>query len=100
MALFDSDILFVAYADAAAGTACDYAKPNFEEMEEYDTDLHSTDFPQILLRLFVNADPAALREAWDGEEVFADARLEKLCALLPLPILYSGETPPEGFQLL
>nr|WP_325185706.1 hypothetical protein [uncultured Oscillibacter sp.] len=100
MALFDSDILFLSYADAAGSTVCDYAKPNFEEMEEYDTDLYSTEFPEILLRLFANTDAAAVRDIWDGEEAFANDRLEKLCQLLGLPLLGEGCPMPEGFEIL
>lgn len=47
--IFDSDILFVSYSDAAKNIAYDFAKPNFEEFEEFDTDQYSTAFPEFML---------------------------------------------------
>lgn len=100
MALYDSDICFVSYADASEGTAWDHAKPNSPEIEEFDKDLYSTAFPAFLLKLFPAADPAALTALWDREECFADDRVEGMCAALGLRPLYDGKTPPEGFAFL
>ncbi len=98
-ALFDSDICFVSYA-GASGEAWDHAKPNLPEFEEFDREFFSTDFPDFILGLFPAADAASLRALWEGEEVFADGRMEKMCAALGLPLLYGEEAPPQGFEFL
>ena len=100
MALFDSDIFFLSYCSADSGVRYDYAKPNSSEIEEYDTDLYRTEYPEFLASLFPSADPDALHRAWEEEEVFADDLLGKLCGLLGLPLLSGNGTPPEGFELL
>ncbi|MBO5035066.1 MAG: hypothetical protein J6C43_05600 [Oscillospiraceae bacterium] len=93
--IFDSDILFVSYADPEKGISEDYAKPNFEGFEEYDMDQYQEAFPQFLCAY---GDEAALREAWEGEEVFADDRMAKLCELIGAQVLYDGSKLPQGFQ--
>ena len=96
--IFDSDILMLSYGDAAKNLAYDYAKPNCQGMEEYDTGLFQTAFPQFLLELCPQAEEKRLREIWDGEEVFADNRMEKLSEILGTVPLYSAV--PEGFEAI
>lgn len=98
ISIFDSDILFVSYSDAAKGIAYDYAKPNIEGMEEYDTRLFQAEFPQFLVDLCPGAPEEKLREIWDGDEVFADDRMYKLGEVLGLSPI-NGEVP-EGFEII
>lgn len=95
--IFDSDILFVSYSDPENDIRVDYAKPNWEGFEEYDMDLYQEEFPAFLCAY---ADEAALREAWEGEEVFADDRMHKLCGLIGAQVLYDSQDLPEGFLWL
>lgn len=93
--IFDSDILFASYADPEKGIFEDYAKPNFEGFEEYDMDQYQQGFPQFLCAY---GEEISLREAWEGEEVFADDRMAKICELIGAQVLYDGEELPDGFQ--
>lgn len=93
--IFDSDILFVSYAAPEKGISEDYAKPNFEGFEEYDMDQYQEAFPQFLCAY---GEESELREAWEGEEVFADDRMTKLCELIGAQVLYDGSELPQGFQ--
>lgn len=93
--IFDSDILFVSYAAPEKGISVDYAKPNFEGFEEYDMDQYQEAFPQFLC---VYGEETALRDAWKGEEVFADDRMAKLCELIGAQVLYDSSELPQGFQ--
>lgn len=94
--LFDSDLLLVSYGDAAQDIRYDYAKPNFEEMEEFDTELYKAEFPWFLAELCPGVSEDALREIWDAEEDFADDRMEKLCAALRMVPIY--DCVPDGFE--
>ena len=95
-AVFDSDILFVSYSDAINGITYDYVKPNFEEFEEFDTDLYSTAFPEFLLEFCSQED---LRAAWDSpDEVFADNRMEQIAQLIKTELIYDSSHIPEGYQ--
>lgn len=97
-AIFDSDILFVSYCDAAKNISYDYAKPNLEGiMDEYDTGVYQAEFPQFLLDLCPKISEEALREIWDGDEVFADDRMGKLCQVLGAVPFFCEEIP-EGFE--
>lgn len=94
--LFDSDLLLVSYCDAAQEIRYDCAKPNFAEMEEYDTELYKAEFPRFLTELCPGVPEDALREIWDAEEDSADDRMEKLCAALRLVSIY--RRVPDGFE--
>lgn len=94
--LFDSDLLLVSYGDAARNIRYDCAKPNYAEMEEYDTELYKAEFPQFLTELFPDVSENTLREIWDAEEVFADDRMEKLCTVLRMVPIYDRD--PDGFE--
>lgn len=96
--IFDSDVLMVSYSDAAQNIAYDYAKPNFPEMEEYDTGLFQAEFPQFLLELCPKTPEATLRAIWDGDEVFADDRMYKLGEVLGLSPI--DTEVPEGFETI
>lgn len=96
--IFDSDILFVSYSDAAKKIAYDHAKPNFEGMEEYDTERFQTGFPRFLLELCPGASEEKLREIWDRDEVFADDRMYKLGDILGLSPI--NAEVPEGFEVI
>ena len=93
--IFDSDILFVSYRDPEKAIRVDYAKPNFEEFEEYDDRLYKAEFPQFLCAY---GDEQLLREIWEGEEVFADDRMLKLCEVIGAQVLYVAEELPEGYE--
>lgn len=96
--IFDSDVLFVSYCDAERGICYDYAKPNYEEFEDYDADQYSTEFPDFLAEF---CDRAELEAVWDNpDEVFADDRLEKLCQLMQMDLLHTGDQPSEGYELI
>ena len=95
-AVFDSDIFFVSYSDAANGIAYDYAKPNFEEFEDFDIDLYSTEFPAFLLE-FCSKDE--LSAAWEKpDDVFADDRMEQIAQLVQTELIYDSSHIPEGYQ--
>lgn len=97
-AIFDSDILMVSYCDAAKGVEYDYAKPNVEEMEEYDMDRFRNEPPTFLPELFPALTEEKLTEIWEGDEVFADDRMYKLEEILGLSSIF--EEPPEGFEVI
>lgn len=96
--IFDSDILMLSYSDAERGINYDYAKPNCEEMEEYDTSLFRAELPLFLLFLCPELTKEKLTEIWEGEEVFADDRMEKLCEALDMHPIY--QDVPEGFEAI
>lgn len=95
--IFDSDILFASYADPEKQLRADCAKPNIEGFDEYDTEQYKEEFPQFLCAY---GEEAALRAAWEGEEIFADDRMEKLCELIGAQVLYDASQLPQGFQRL
>lgn len=100
-ALFDSDVLFVSYWDDTAGTAYDYAKPNYEGYEEYDSETFQTGFPDFLAELCPPGSRPRLEEIWSGEELFADDRMYKLLELLGAVVIDpEAECDPEGFDLI
>lgn len=94
--IFDSDILMLSYCDAAENTACDYAKPNSDDMEEFDDETFQRTFPQFLTGLCPGASEQELREIWDAEEDFADDRMIKLSEALGAVPVY--DELPEGFE--
>ena len=47
--VFDSDILFVSYADTNKNIHYNYAKPNIDGYDEFDIDLYKTAFSRFLL---------------------------------------------------
>lgn len=94
--LFDSDLLLVSYGDAARNIRYDCAKPNYAEMEEYDTELYKAEFPRFLTELCPDVSEDTLREIWDAEEDFADDRMEKLSAALHIVSIY--DRVPDGFE--
>lgn len=98
ISIFDSDILFVSYSDAAKKIAYDYAKPNIEGMEEYDTGLFQTEFPQFLVDLCPDGSEEKLREIWGADEVFADDRMYKLGEILGLSPI--NVEVPKGFETI
>lgn len=98
LSIFDSDILFVSYSDAAKGVEYDFAKPPYEEYEEYDAELYSTQFPQFLIQLCPALTEEKLTEIWEADEVFADDRIYKLGEILGLSPI-NGEVP-EGFEVI
>lgn len=96
--IFDSDVLFVSYSDAKKGIRYDYAKPNCEGFEEYDTDQYSTEFPDFLSEFCSKPE---LESIWNNaDEVFADDRLEKLCRLMQIDLLYDSTCALEGYQFI
>ncbi len=98
LSIFDSDILFVSYSNAEKGICYDYAKPNCEEFAEYDTDKYSTEFPDFLSEFCSKPE---LNSIWNNaDEVFADDRLEKLCRLMQIDLLYDSTCTLEGYQFI
>ena len=70
--IFDSDVLFVSYADPERKLRLDFAKADFEEAEEMIEAPFRGEFPSFLCTYgFVTI----LREIWEGVEVFADDRM-------------------------
>lgn len=101
LALFDSDVLFVSYRDNATGEAYDYAKPNYEEYDEYDSETYRTQFPEFLTELCPPDSRPRLEEIWSAEEDFADDRMYNLLELLGAVVLDpEAEHDPEGFELI
>lgn len=98
ISIFDSDILLVSYSDAAKKIDYDYAKPNIEGMEEYDTGLFQTEFPQFLVDFCPDGSEEKLKEIWNGDEVFADDRMYKLGEVLGLAPI--NAKVPEGFEVI
>ncbi len=96
--IFDSDILMVSYCDAAKGVRYDCARPNMEGMEEYDTQTFRNERPAFLLELCPALTREKLTEIWEGDEVFADDRMDKLGEVLGLSPV-SGMIP-EGFEVI
>lgn len=96
--IFDSDVLFVSYSDVEKGIQYDYAKPNIEEFEEFDTNQYSTEFPEFLVQF---CDRSELQSIWNKpDEVFADDRLKKLCQLMQIDLLYGNTSMLEGYQFI
>lgn len=98
-AIYDSDALFISYCDDKKGIMYDYIKPNFQEFEEYDSNLYQNDFPQFLLNLCDTTKHERLLSIWnEPNEDFADDRMEKLAELLEMKVFhnFSGDLP--GFQ--
>lgn len=93
--IFDSDILFLSYADPERRLGLDFAKADFEEAEEMIDSLFQTEFPQFLCAW---GEEETLREIWEGEEVFADDRMAKLCEVIGAKVLYDGQDLPEGYE--
>lgn len=99
LAVFDSDIMFVSFCDAAQGIVYDYAKPNLDDMEEYDADLYSTDFPAFLLEFCPPEHHDELKDVWaEPEMVFADDRMGEICEILSCPLVYASNELPDGYQ--
>ena len=98
LSVYDSDILFVSYSDAAKGVEYDYAKPNSEWMEEYDMETFRNEFPAFLLELRPTLTEEKLREIWEADEVFADDRMYKLGKVMGLSPI-NGKVP-EGFEVI
>lgn len=96
--IFDSDILMVSYSDAAEKVEYNFAKPNIEGMEEYDTQLFQNELPAFLLDLCPALTKEKLTEIWEADEVFADDRMYKLGEVLGLSPI-NGEVP-EGFEVI
>ncbi len=97
--IFDSDVLMLSYSDAERGVNHNYAKPNCEGVEEYDTELFRAELPAFLLFLCPELTKEKLTEIWEGEEVFADDRMGKLCEVLGMVSLYENKVP-EGFEAI
>lgn len=101
-ALFDSDVLFVSYQDAAAGAAYDYARLPFEDYEEYDDEIYRLGFPEFLADLCPAERREELRSVWETDsedDVFADDRMWKLMELLGMEAIDpEAEQFPEGFE--
>ena len=94
--VFDSDILFVSYADTNKNIHYNYAKPNIDGYDEFDIDLYKTAFPTFLLDFCLAKEKEAFDEIWNGEEVFSENRMECLCELIGATPVY--DEIPEGFQ--
>ena len=103
-AIFDSDILFVSYCDAERRVFYDFVKPNYSEMEEYDTEVYQEGLPSFLLSLDGEdnvqqmGDLQRLKDIWDEEDmVFADDRMHNLLQFLGMQVIYDENDIPEGF---
>lgn len=96
--IFDSDVLMLPCCDAAENIAYDYAKPNFDDMDEFDDETFQYSFPQFLTGLCPGTSERELRGIWDAEEVFADDRMIKLYEALGAVPVY--DELPEGFEAI
>ena len=96
--VFDSDILFVSYSDYVSNISYDYARPNSDGFDEYDTSLYKTDFPGFLLDFLTEGQKDDFRVIWDGEEVFAEDRMMKILKLLQAVPFF--DEVPDGFQAI
>lgn len=103
IALYDSDVLFVSYYDAAADTAFDCAKLPWEDFEEYDDQLYQTDLPRALTGLFPPERQKALQTFWEKEDEEKDAvdKMDELLALLGTDLIDPiAEHVPQGFEIV
>ena len=82
LSVYDSDVLFVSYADYAENIFYDYAKPNTEYFEDYDINLYKREFPEFLLDFLPSGQKNALLDVWNAEEIFAEDRMAKIFGLL------------------
>lgn len=99
LSVFDSDVMFLSYADVARNIAYDYAKSNFEECEEYDDERYSTELPEFLIEFCGEDQRERLREIWEEPDlIFAEDRILHLTELLKIPIAEWAEEMPEGFE--
>lgn len=99
--VFDSDVLFVSYGDSRTGERFDFAKPNWEGYEEYDSETYRLGFPEFLAELCPPEQREKLRGIWDGEEDFAEERMEKLLGLLGTDLIDpEADYFPKGFKLV
>lgn len=98
-AVFDSDVLFVSYRDSETGELFDYAKPNWEEYEEYDAETYRLGFPEFLAGLCPPGGAEKLRDIWDAEEDFAEDRMGKILEVLGTDFIDpEAECFPKGFE--
>lgn len=103
IALYDSDVLFISYFDAAAGITFDCAKLPWEGYEEYDDQLYQTELPDALVNLFPPERREALRELWEREDEEKDATdwMDELLALLDTDFIDPiAEYIPQGFEIV
>ena len=102
--IFDSDVLFLSYCDAAKQVFYDYVKPNFPEMmEDFDAPDAQTGPPVFLLSLAGYGGAGQeeglrrLTDIWEEELVFADDRMDGLLQFLGAQVIYDEEEIPEGY---
>jgi hypothetical protein len=103
-AVFDSDILFISYCDAEQQVFYDFVKPNYPEIEEYDTEIYQEGLPAFLLSLDKEdnvqqmGDLQRLKDIWDEEDmVFADDRMHNILQFLGMQVICDENDIPESF---
>lgn len=101
VSLMDSDVATVTACDEQGKVIAWHGKAEDGYLEAYDMEERATDFPAALCQLFPQADAQALKQVWSKKGlVFADERVQGLCQLLGLPLLYDGQTVPTGYVAL
>ena len=101
--VMDSDVMFVVYRDRENGEKVSCARPNYSGTDEeiYDTNLYKVEFPEPLLKYCGEGEQQKLRDIWESEDyTFAEDRMEAICELLGLDIVYVREDIPEGYEVV
>lgn len=91
----DSDALFISYFDAANGIGRDYVKTNYDDFEEYDTEVYLPQFPEFLADFCSDGQLAEARKVWDGDFVFAEDRMFELGQLLGMEVFVGSADPAD-----
>lgn len=98
--IFESDVLYLSYADAACKVFYDYVKENYDGFDCMDIGHFARSFPEFLTDFCGRDSRPKLLEIWEGEEVFADDRMEKLCDMLGAGLIFSAHHMPEGYEMV
>lgn len=99
--LMDSDVATVTACNGQGKIIAWHGMAEDGYLEAYDMEERATAFPDALCQLFPQADAQALKQVWSKQGlVFADERVQGLCQLLGLPLLYDKQTVPAGYIAL
>ncbi len=95
----DSDALFVSYFDATNGTGHDFVKTNYDDFEEYDTEVYLSQFPDFLADFCSGGQLMEVRKVWDADFVFAEDRMFELGQLLGMEVFMGSAEPADAVVL-
>jgi len=99
--VYDSDCLFVSFADQKNMVDYNHVKPNTSDFQAYDVEVYKTVFPTYLLDFCDNNDHKKLTEVWNSDQyIFAEDRMINMCAILRISVLYNDSEAPDGFYII